>query len=136
MLAANHKRILRNTGMLYIRMLLVMVVTLYTSRVVLAVLGVEDFGIYHVVAGFVALLGFMQGAMTTATQRYFAFDLGESDGKDLNRIFNTSLLIHGLLALIIVLVAETAGYWFVATQLTIPDERMTAALWPPSVSAC
>lgn len=135
MLAPNHKRILRNTGMLYIRMLLVMVVTLYTSRVVLAVLGVEDFGIYHVVAGFVALLGFMQGAMTTATQRYFAFDLGESDGKDLNRIFNTSLLIHGLLALIIVLVAETAGYWFVATQLTIPDERMTAALWPPSVSA-
>lgn len=129
MLAPNHKRILRNTGMLYIRMLLVMVVTLYTSRVVLAVLGVEDFGIYHVVAGFVALLGFMQGAMTTATQRYFAFDLGESDGKNLNRIFNTSLLIHGLLALIIVLVAETAGYWFVATQLTIPDERMTAALW-------
>lgn len=74
MLAPNHKRILRNTGMLYMRMLLVMAVTLYTSRVVLAVLGVEDFGIYHVVVGFVALLGFMQGAMTTATQRYFAFD--------------------------------------------------------------
>ena len=129
MLAANHKRILRNTGMLYMRMLLVMAVTLYTSRVVLAVLGVEDFGIYHVVAGFVALLGFMQGAMTTATQRYFAFDLGESGGKDLNRIFNTSLLIHGLLALVIALVAETAGYWFVVTQLTIPDERMAAALW-------
>lgn len=129
MLAANHKRILRNTGMLYMRMLLVMAVTLYTSRVVLAVLGVEDFGIYHVVAGFVALLGFMQGAMTTATQRYFAFDLGESGGKDLNRIFNTSLLIHLLLALVIAAVAETAGYWFVTTQLTIPDERMAAALW-------
>src|SRR5690554_509294 len=129
MLAPNHKRILRNTGMLYMRMLLVMAVTLYTSRVVLAVLGVEDFGIYHVVAGFVALLGFMQGAMTSATQRYFAFDLGESGGKDLNRIFNTSLLIHALLAVVIALVAETAGYWFVATQLTIPDERMAAALW-------
>jgi len=129
MLAPNHKRILRNTGMLYMRMLLVMAVTLYTSRVVLAVLGVEDFGIYHVVAGFVALLGFMQGAMTTATQRYFAFDLGETGGKELNRIFNTSLLIHGLLALVIALVAETAGYWFVVTQLTIPDARLVAALW-------
>lgn len=115
--------------MLYMRMLLVMAVTLYTSRVVLVALGVEDFGIYHVVAGFVALLGFMQGAMTTATQRYFAFDLGESGGKDLSRIFNTSLLIHALLALLIVLVAETVGYWFVVTQLTIPGDRMTAALW-------
>lgn len=129
MLASNQKRILRNTGMLYMRMLLAMAVTLYTSRVVLDVLGVEDFGIYHVVAGFVALLGFMQGAMTTATQRYFAFDLGESGGKDLNRIFNTSVLIHILLALLIAITAETAGYWFVVTQLTIPPGRMDAALW-------
>jgi len=127
--SVNHKRILRNTGMLYIRMLLVMAVTLYTSRVVLAVMGVEDFGIYHVVAGLVALLGFMQGAMTSATQRYFAFDIGKTDGKNLNHIFNTSLLIHVLLALVIALVAETAGYWFVATQLSIPEVRMTAALW-------
>lgn len=119
---------LRNTAMLYMRMLLAMAVSLYTSRVVLHVLGVEDFGIYHVVAGFVALLGFLQGAMTSATQRYFAFDLGESGGKDLSRIFNTSLMIHGLLALCIALLAETAGYWFVSTQLTIPVERMTAAL--------
>lgn len=129
MIAPNHKRILRNTGMLYLRMLLVMGVTLYTSRVVLAVLGVEDFGLYHVVVGFVALLGFMQGAMTSATQRYFAFDIGATGGKDLNRTFNTSLMIHGLLALLIVLLAETAGYWFVSTQLTIPAERTQAALW-------
>lgn len=129
MLAANHKRILRNTGMLYLRMLLVMVVTLYTSRVVLVVLGVEDFGIYHVIAGFVALLGFMQGAMTSATQRYFAFDLGDSGGKDLNCMFNTSLSIQALLALLIVFFSETAGYWFVVTVLTIPDERLSAAIW-------
>lgn len=128
MLASNHKRMLRNTAMLYMRMLLAMAVTLYTSRVVLDVLGVEDFGIYHVVAGFVALLGFLQGAMTSATQRYFAFDLGESGGNDLSRIFNTSLMIHGLLAICIALLAETAGYWFVSTQLTIPAERLTAAL--------
>lgn len=128
MLTSNHYRMLRNTAMLYMRMLLAMVVTLYTSRVVLDVLGIEDFGIYQVVAGFVALLGFLQGAMTTATQRYFAFDLGESGGKDLSRIFNTSMMIHGLLALCIALLAETAGYWFVSTQLTIPDERIPAAL--------
>lgn len=129
MLASNHKRILRNTGMLYMRMLLAMAVGLYTSRVVLDVLGVEDFGLYHVVAGFVALLGFMQGAMITATQRYFAFDLGDCNGSNLRSLFNTSLQIHALLAVCIALVAETAGYWFVTTQLTIPPERLEAALW-------
>lgn len=129
MLAPNHKRILRNTALLYMRMLLAMAVTLYTSRIVLDVLGVEDFGTYHVVAGFVAMLGFLHGAMTSATQRYFAFDLGESAGSQLNQIFNTSFMIHGLLALVIAGVAETAGYWFVATQLTIPTERIDAAMW-------
>lgn len=114
--------------MLYIRMLLALAVSLYTSRIVLDVLGIEDFGIYHLVVGFVALLGFLQGAMTTATQRYFAFDLGESGGNDLGQIFNTSVIIHILLALSIALLAETAGYWFVKTQLTIPDERLSAAL--------
>jgi len=128
MLASNHKRILRNTGMLYIRMLLAMSVGLYTSRVVLDVLGIEDFGIYHVVAGFVALLGFMQGAMTTATQRYFAFDLGQNNGKNLRSLFNTSLQVHALLSICIMLIAETVGYWFVSTQLTIPEGRMDAAL--------
>lgn len=128
MLARNHKRILRNTAMLYIRMLLAMAVSLYTSRIVLDVLGIEDFGIYHLVVGFVALLGFLQGAMTTATQRYFAYDLGQSGGNDLVQIFNTSVMIHCLLALSIALLAETVGYWFVTTQLTIPEERFSAAL--------
>lgn len=128
MLASNHKRILRNTGMLYLRMLLAMAVGLYTSRVVLDVLGVEDFGIYHVVAGFVALLGFMLGAMTTATQRYFAFDLGENSGINLRNLFNTSLQVHALMAVCIALVAETGGYWFVSTQLSIPPDRVDAAL--------
>lgn len=128
MLASNHKRMVRNTAMLYMRMLLAMVVTLYTSRVVLHVLGIEDFGIYQVVTGFVALLGFLQGAMTTATQRFLAFDLGESGGQNMSRIFSTSILIHALLAICIALLAETAGYWFVSTQLVIPDERISAAL--------
>ncbi|MFA5702707.1 MAG: hypothetical protein WC982_04220 [Advenella sp.] len=128
MLASNHKLILRNTGMLYIRMLLAMVVSLYTSRIVLNILGVEDFGTYHVVAGFVALLGFMLGAMTTATQRYFAFDLGQNNGKNLRDLFNTSLQVHALLAICIVIVAETFGYWFVSTQLTIPPDRLDSTV--------
>ncbi|MEG4313861.1 MATE family efflux transporter [Pseudomonas sp. FIP_A4] len=128
MLESNHKRILRNTGMLYIRMLLAMVVGLYTTRVLLNVLGVEDFGIYFVVAGFVALLGFMQGALTTATQRYFAFDLGQNSGHNLRGLFNTSLQVHALLAVCIVMLAETAGYWFVSTRLNIPEGRLVAAL--------
>lgn len=129
MLTNDHKRILRNTGMLYVRMFLAMVVGLYTSRVALTELGVEDFGVYHAVAGFVALLGFMQGAMTTATQRYFAYDLGESKGSNLRNLYNTSLQIHILLVLCIVLLAETIGYWFVSTKLTIPEGRLDAAIW-------
>lgn len=128
MLANNHKRILRNTGMLYIRMLLAMAVGLYTSRLVLNVLGVEDFGTYHVVAGFVALLGFMLGAMTTATQRYFAFDLGQNNGNNLRGLYTTSLQVHALLAIFIVIIAETLGYWFVSTKLSIPANRLDAAL--------
>lgn len=128
MLANNHKLILRNTGMLYIRMLLAMAVGLYTSRIILEVLGVENFGIYHVVAGFVALLGFMQGAMTTATQRYFAYDIGQNGGNDLCCLFNTSLQVHATLAFGIIALAETAGYWFVSTQLNILPDRLEAAL--------
>lgn len=125
---ASHKRILKNTFMLYIRMLLAMVVGLYTSRVALEVLGVQDFGTYHVVAGFVALLGFMQGAMTTATQRYFAYDIGNKSGANLHRLFNTSVQVHLLIGSCIFLVAETVGYWFVSTKLNIPSESLGAAL--------
>lgn len=128
MLTSNNKRILRNAGMLYVRMLLAMAVGLYTSRVVLDVLGVEDFGTYHVIAGFVALLGFMQGAMTTASQRYFAFDIGQNNGNNLRSLFNTSLQVHFLLATCVVLLAETLGYWFVSTKLAIPEGRLDAAL--------
>ncbi|MGQ4880000.1 MATE family efflux transporter [Billgrantia sp. LNSP4103-1] len=105
-----------------------MAVGLYTSRVVLDVLGAEDFGTYHVVAGFVALLGFLQGAMVTATQRYFAFDIGQNSGSNLRSLFNTSLKVHALLAFCIVLIAETFGYWFVSTQLVFPEGRLDAAL--------
>lgn len=129
MQANNYKLIVRNAGLLYFRMLLTMAVTLYTSRVVLNTLGVEDFGIYHLVGGFVTMLGFLHGAMSSATQRFLSFELGRPDKKNLSNIFSMSMNIHLLIAAGIFLVGETLGVWFVTTQLTIPVERMGAARW-------
>ncbi|WP_373331809.1 lipopolysaccharide biosynthesis protein [Thiopseudomonas alkaliphila] len=124
-----YKRMAKNAGMLYIRMLLTMAVTLYTSRVVLQTLGVDDFGIYSVVAGFVTMLGFLNSAMSSATQRFLAFELGKSGDKDLRGIFSMSLNIHLLIAMFVLLLGETVGLWFVKTQLTIPADRLMAAQW-------
>ena len=87
----NNKRIAKNTAMLYIRMLLIMAVTLYTSRVVLEVLGVEDFGIYNIVGGVVVLFSFINNAMATATQRFLNFELGRNDIKEVGRVFSMSM---------------------------------------------
>ena len=123
----NNKRIAKNTAMLYIRMLLIMAVTLYTSRVVLEVLGVEDFGIYNVVGGVVAMMGVLNGAMAVSTQRYLTFELGKGDGVRLKQTFSMCLTIYVLFAFILLLLAETIGLWFLNTQLNIPPERMIAA---------
>ena len=125
--AENNKRIAKNTAMLYIRMLLIMAVTLYTSRVVLEVLGVEDFGIYNVVGGVVAMMGVLNGAMAVSTQRYLTFELGKGDDVRLKQTFSTCLTIYVLFAFILLLLAETIGLWFLNTQLNIPPERMIAA---------
>jgi len=125
----NNKRIAKNTAMLYFRMLLTMAISLYTSRIVLNTLGVEDFGIYNVVGGFVTMFGFLNSAMASATQRFLAFEIGRNDKIQLHNVFSMSLNIHFLIALIILVLAETVGLWFVNTQLTIPAERMVAARW-------
>lgn len=129
MLASTQKKMIRNTGMLYIRMFFVLGASLYTSRVVLNVLGEVDFGLYYVVAGFVAVMGFLHGAMTSATQRYFAFELGKGgiDSKQLRTTFSTSLNIHIIVAIAIIITAEALGLWFIATKLQIPAERLDAA---------
>lgn len=127
--ANSYKLIVRNAGLLYFRMLLTMAVTLYTSRVVLNTLGIDDFGIYHLVGGFVTMLGFLHGAMSSATQRFLSFELGRPDKKNVSNIFSMSMNIHLLIAAGIFFVGETLGVWFVTTQLTIPAERMDAALW-------
>ena len=125
----SNKRIAKNTGMLYFRMLLTMIVSLYTSRVVLNTLGIEDFGIYNAVAGFVTMFAFLNNAMASATQRFLAFEIGREDKTKLHNVFNMSINIHVLISLIILILAETIGLWFVKTQLTIPVERMGAVAW-------
>ena len=125
----NDKRIAKNTVMLYIRMLLIMAVTLYTSRVVLEVLGVEDFGIYNVVGGVVTMLGFINNSLSGATSRFITFELGRGNEGDLKKVFRCAVSVHYLLALLILFLGETIGLWFVLEKMVIPSERMTAALW-------
>lgn len=125
----NNKRIAKNTMLLYARMLFMMAVSLFTSRVVLNTLGVEDYGIYNVVGGVVAMFGFINGAMSSATQRYITFALGKDDMRNLQRVFSTALQIHFLIAAVIVVLGETVGLWFLYSQMQIPAERMDAAFW-------
>ena len=125
----NNKRIAKNTLLLYFRMLFMMAVSLFTSRVILNTLGVEDFGINNVVGGIVAMFGFINSSMTSATQRYITFALGKGEEKWLNTVFSTSLQIHCLIAVLILLLGETVGLWFLYNKMQIPDDRMDAAFW-------
>lgn len=127
--SSNYKRIAKNAGMLYFRMLFTIATTLYISRLVLQVLGVEDFGIYSVVAGFVAMLGFLNNAMTAATQRFLSFELGKRGGGSVAQVFSMSMNIHILIALTALILGESLGIWFLNNQLTIPLDRMASANW-------
>lgn len=127
--SSNTKRIAKNTLMLYFRQILIMLVSLYTVRVVLNVLGAEDYGIYTVVAGVVTMFSFLNSVMATASQRYFSFDLGKNDIEHLNITFSVTFQIYIFLAFVIILFAETFGVWFVNNKLVIPCERLTAANW-------
>ena len=120
-------RIAKNTLALYFRQILIMLVSLYTVRVALATLGAEDYGIYNVVAGVVTMFGFLSGAMATASQRYFSFEMGKENNEGLEKIFSVTLTIYALLCLVIILFAETLGLWFVNAKLVIPENRMLAA---------
>lgn len=126
---ANSRRIAKNTVMLYVRMLLMMAVTLYTSRVILDVLGVDDYGIYSLVAGFVTLFAFVSQALNNAIQRYLNIALGKGNKQYFQSIFSTSINIFLLLSLIVLMVGETFGIWFVNTQLNVAVERMSATRW-------
>lgn len=121
------RRIARNTLMLYLRTLLSVVVGLYTSRIVLHTLGVEDYGIYGLVGGIVSMLGFLNASMSGATSRFITYDLGVGDFENLKQTFNSAFQSHLIIALIIVLFSETIGLWFVNYQLDIPQDRHFAA---------
>ena len=128
-LSTNNKRIAKNTLVLYVRMFLMMAISLYTSRVVLKTLGVEDFGIYNVVGGIVSMMGVINGAMSVSTTRYLTFELGRGEMVRLKQTFCMCVNIYGLLALILLVLSETIGLWFLNTQLVIPEDRMVAANW-------
>ena len=125
----NNKRIAKNTLFLYFRMIVIILVNLFTVRVVLAELGETDYGIYNVIGGVVVMFSFISSCMTTATQRYLTFELGRENHDRLAKVFSISLLVHIAIALAIVLLAETVGLWFVNTQMTLPASEMSAANW-------
>jgi O-antigen/teichoic acid export membrane protein len=125
----NNRRIAKNTMMLYFRMILTMIVSLYTSRVILNTLGVEDYGIYNVVGGVVSMFAFFNSAMSSATQRFLSFEIGKGDFAQLRKTFNATQIIHIGIAVVIFILAETVGLWFVKTYLVIPPERLNAAIW-------
>lgn len=126
---SSNKRIAKNTLMLYLRMFLTMIVGFFTSRVVLNTLGVEDYGIYGVVGGVVAMMGFLNASMSGATSRFLTFELGKGSHDRLAKTFSSALIIHMGIALAVLLLAETVGLWFLCNKLVIPPGRMTAAHW-------
>ena len=123
-----NSRIAKNTIFLYFRMILLMVVSLYTSRVVLSTLGIEDFGVYNVVGGFIGMLSFLNGAMSGSTQRFITIELGRGNIESLKHVFSNCIITHDIIAFIVFLIAETIGLWFLLEKMVIPDERMTAAI--------
>lgn len=125
----NNKRIAKNTLLLYFRMVFLMLISLYTSRVVLNALGVVDYGLYNVVGGVVTLFSLISGSLSTSISRFLAYSLGRNETDRLTSIFSTSLNIQIILSLVIILLAETIGLWFLNTKMTIPVERLTAANW-------
>lgn len=130
----NNKRIAKNTIALYFRMLLLMAVSFYTVRVVLDTLGVDDYGIYNLIGGFITLFSFISKALVSAMQRFFNVALGHNDQDEYRRIYSMGINIFAIFSLFVLLIGETVGLWFVKTQLNIPSGRETAAMWVYQIS--
>ncbi|HPJ77076.1 MAG TPA: lipopolysaccharide biosynthesis protein, partial [Clostridia bacterium] len=127
--SSNTNRIAKNTTLLYIRMMVVMTINLYSVRLVLNALGIEDYGIYNVIAGVTTMLSSVSSVLQTATQRYYSYSIGENALERLQKIFSTSIYIYVILSFIVIILGETIGLWFVNTQLVIPEERIKAVNW-------
>lgn len=126
---SNSKRIAKNTLVLYIRMLFLMAISLYTSRVVLAALGVNDYGIYNVVGGVVSMFTMISGSLSSAISRFITYELGKGSIGSLKVVFSSSVYIQLILAVFFIMIAETLGLWFLNAKLVIPTDRMVAANW-------
>lgn len=125
----NNRRIAKNTMFLYIRMIVVLFVSLYTTRVVLNALGVVDYGIYNVVAGFVSMFAFLNTSMSNGVQRFYNYKLGKEGEPALTKVYNVSLLIQLILSALVIILLETIGLWYLNEKMVIPSERIVAAHW-------
>ena len=123
------RRIARNTLMLYIRMLFMMFMGLYTSRIVLQALGESDYGVYNVIGGVVAMFSIISGSLNSAVSRFITFEMGKGEGARLNAVYSTAVTIQMILAAVVVLVAEPVGMWFIRNEMTIDPARIQAAEW-------
>ena len=132
---ANKRRIAKNTFALYVRMIFVMAVTLFTSRIILEKLGITEYGVYNSVAGVVAMLGFLNGTLSTGTSRFLTFELGSGNKEKLRLTFSTAFYTHLLLAIFVLLILVLAGSWFVSNKLIIPDNLKTPAQYTLFISA-
>lgn len=124
----NSKRIVKNTGFLYIRMLLLLCINIYTSRVILENLGITDYGIYNVVGGLTSMFAFFQSSLANATQRFMSVELGKGTTEGARKVFSQFFFIYLFFVLIILIALETVGYWFVVTKLNIPPDRQDASI--------
>ena len=123
------KRIAKNTLLLYARMIATMFIGIYTSTVILEALGVEDYGIYNVVGGFVGMFGLISGSLSSSISRYITFELGKGNIKRVNQVFSSAIIIQVIMISITVLALEVLGVWFLNNKLTIPVERLPIANW-------
>lgn len=126
---SSNKRIAKNSIFLSLRMVIVLAISLYTTRIVLNVLGVVDYGVYNVVCGFVLLFGFLNTSMNNGIQRFFNYEYGKNGEEGSNKVFCTSIIIQSLFAIIIVLLTEIIGLWYLNNKMVIPVDRMIAARW-------
>lgn len=126
-ISANNQRIAKNTMFLYIRMFFVLIVSLYTSRIILNCLGVSDFGIYNVVSGFVSLFGFLNATLASCMQRFYNFELAKNGVDGIKNVYSTGLWIHVIISIFLLFLLESAGVWYINSVMNLPDDRLFAA---------
>lgn len=127
--ASDGKRLAKNTILLYGRTFLIMTISLFTSRVVLNTLGIDNYGIYNVIGGFVAMFSIAGGTLVTACQRFLTYEIGKKENAQTQKVFSAALTIHIVLAIFLLVLFETIGLWFLNVKMNIPPDRMIAANW-------